>query len=350
MELEGLGALQAAFEKLKRKLQAEGLFAPERKRALPKYPARLGIVTSATGAAIRDILHVIRRRCAALEIVLASCRVQGEGSASEIACAIGLLNEWNATDDPAKRIDLILVARGGGSLEDLWAFNEEVLARAVFNSQIPIISGVGHEIDFTICDFVADFRAATPSAAAEIITEALYASREFIVEARANLRRMIEAELEARRDRVQQTHHRLQRCHPTRRLREYAQRVDEAQTKLARCAKTGLRNARQKWLTANHRFLRLRPSQALKIRRELVSQLQLEISRLMRLKLDLAKRRLEGNAAKLRLLSPLNVLERGYSITVDASSGKVIRDADEVHPGQTMETQLKKGKVRSVVE
>src|SRR6185312_12025806 len=165
--LQGTGALQIAFEKLKQRLQAEGLFAPERKRPLPKYPQRIGLVTSPTGAAIRDVLHVIRRRNPSLEIILVPCRVQGDGAAREIAAAIRLLNQFPSTFDLLARrseakearplpLDLILVTRGGGSLEDLWAFNEEIVARAIFESALPIVSAIGHEIDFTIIDFVAD--------------------------------------------------------------------------------------------------------------------------------------------------------------------------------------------------
>src|SRR5215470_3748252 len=193
VELQGIGALQIAFEKLKQKLAAEGLFAPERKRPLPRYPQRIGLVTSPTGAAIRDVLHVVQRRNPSLEIILAPCRVQGEGAAVEIAAAIRLLNEFNRRQEIGDRsqnaegqeqrgLDLILVTRGGGSLEDLWAFNEEIVARAIFHSQLPVVSGVGHEIDFTICDFVADVRAATPSAAAEIITEGVFSSCQFVAD------------------------------------------------------------------------------------------------------------------------------------------------------------------------
>src|SRR5450759_3248812 len=194
VELQGVGALQIAFEKLKQKLAAEGLFAPERKRPLPKYPQRIGLVTSPTGAAIRDVLHVVQRRNPGLEIILVPCRVQGEGAAEEIAAAIRLLNEFNSTQlaigDRQSAMDLILVTRGGGSLEDLWAFNEEVVARAIFESALPVVSQVGHEIDFTISDFVADMRAATPSAGAEIITEGVFASRQFV---ESLVRRMAQA-------------------------------------------------------------------------------------------------------------------------------------------------------------
>src|SRR5664280_1128052 len=229
VELQGIGALQVAFEKLKQKLQAEGLFAQERKRPLPKYPQCIGLVTSPTGAAIRDVLHVVRRRNPSLEIILAPCRVQGDGAAREVADAIRMLNEWNARAGlPAApgqlpkgghRIDLILVTRGGGSLEDLWAFNEEIVARAVFESQVPVVSAVGHEIDFTISDFVADVRAATPSAAAEIITEGVFASRQF----------------------VEGLVWRMMQAHPRKRLDESLQRLDDLQAGLLRCGKQGVR-------------------------------------------------------------------------------------------------------------
>ena len=216
VELQGVGALQIAFDKLKQKLAAEGLFAPERKRSLPDYPQRIGLVTSPTGAAIRDVLHVVQRRNPGLEIILAPCRVQGEGAAAEIAAAIRLLNEFGSrssgresapsesqsrlTSAATGGLDLILVTRGGGSLEDLWAFNEEAVARAIFESAIPVVSAVGHEIDFTISDFVADVRAATPSAAAEIITEGVFASREFVAEALGLLRQRVRQRAERARE------------------------------------------------------------------------------------------------------------------------------------------------------
>src|SRR6266536_3321758 len=166
LQPRGVGLLQARFETLKRKLQAEGLFAPERKRPLPKFPRRIGIVTSPTGAAIRDMLNVLRRRAPWLQILINPVRVQGTGAAQQIAVAIRELSMPNEAFAP---LDLIVVTRGGGSIEDLWEFNEEIVARAIFNSAVPIVSAVGHEIDFTICDFVADLRAPTPSAAAELI-------------------------------------------------------------------------------------------------------------------------------------------------------------------------------------
>src|SRR6201997_4342146 len=166
LQPRGIGLLQAKFEALKRKLETEGLFAPERKRPLPKFPRRIGIITSPSGAAIRDMLNVLRRRAPWLQILINPVRVQGAGAAQEIAVAIRELAMPNVNWQP---LDLIVVTRGGGSIEDLWEFNEEIVARAIFNSPVPIVSAVGHEIDFTICDFVADLRAPTPSAAAELI-------------------------------------------------------------------------------------------------------------------------------------------------------------------------------------
>src|SRR5438094_3496411 len=242
VELQGVGALQLAFERLKRKLQAEGLFAPERKRPLPRYPQRIGLVTSPTGAAFSDVLHVIQRRHSGLEIIFVPCRVQGEGASAEIATAIRLLNEFDAGQ--ASRLtgqaghlsylDLLLITRGGGSLEDLWAFNEEVVARALFESAVPVVSAVGHEIDFTISDFVADVRAATPSAAAEIITEGAFASRQFVAEASDWMAQRIHRRLEREEENFRQWTQRLLRLHPRRRLNEKLQLLEDLQTGLLR--------------------------------------------------------------------------------------------------------------------
>ncbi|HOB33268.1 MAG TPA: exodeoxyribonuclease VII large subunit, partial [Verrucomicrobiota bacterium] len=247
VELQGTGALQIAFDRLKQKLQAEGLFAPERKRPLPRFPQRIGLVTSPTGAAIRDVLHVIRRRNPALEIVLAPCRVQGDGAAREIAAAIRLLNEFAAgRADPkapgAPGLDLILITRGGGSIEDLWAFNEEIVARAIFDSAVPVVSGVGHEIDFTIADFVADLRAATPSAAAEIITEGVFSSCAFVSQASGRLQHLLRQRLRDKQEEFEDAARRLARMHPRRRFNEWLQRLDDLHASLLRCVQSGARS------------------------------------------------------------------------------------------------------------
>ncbi|MDD5141284.1 MAG: exodeoxyribonuclease VII large subunit [Verrucomicrobiales bacterium] len=329
IELRGVGALQIAFEKLKLKLAAEGLFAPERKRPLPKYPQRIGLVTSPTGAAIRDVLHVVQRRNPGLEIILAPCRVQGQGAAEEMAEAIRLLNEYNLSlVTRHSSLDLILVTRGGGSLEDLWAFNEETVARAIFESVIPVVSAVGHEIDFTISDFVADVRSATPSAAAEIITEGVFASRQL----------------------VGSLTQRMMRMHPRRQLNEHLQRLDDLQTGLLRQAKQGVQERGVAWRNLASRLRQVRPKEFLKQRREVLKASQRRLRELARVQFKNCKSLLAATESRLRLLGPEQVLARGYSITMDAASGRVLRDAVEVKAGQRLKTRLKKGEVSSRAE
>ncbi|MCI0747761.1 MAG: exodeoxyribonuclease VII large subunit [Verrucomicrobia subdivision 3 bacterium] len=349
IELQGLGALQLAFEKLKRKLEAEGLFATERKKAIPRHPQRIGLVTSETGAAIRDVLHVIERRQPSLQITLAACRVQGAGAAEEIAAAIRLLNEWSAEVDGSRRLDLILVTRGGGSLEDLWAFNEEVVARAIFDSALPIISAVGHEIDFTISDFVADLRAATPSAAAELITEGAFSSRTWLRETTAYLWQLTRRRLDAERAGVQRWQARLNRMHPRQRLRGQMQLVDDLYTAIQRCARQKLRDCSIHHDNLRRRLARVRPSLIL-------TQLRQKLRDLSRCLRDPARQRTKDGRAllkslreRLQLLSPENVLGRGYSITSDAATGKILRDAADTHAGQKIQTHLKKGILKSII-
>jgi exodeoxyribonuclease VII large subunit len=354
VELQGTGALQVAFEKLKQKLNAEGLFAPERKRPLPRYSQRIGLVTSPTGAAIRDVLHVVERRNPALEIILAPCRVQGAGAAEEIAAAIRLLNEFNsaplAVGHQRLAIDLILVTRGGGSLEDLWAFNEEVVARAIFESALPVVSAVGHEIDFTISDFVADVRAATPSAAAEIITEGVFASCQFLSEAAQRIRLLVRQQIEDKRYELTQAAQRLARVHPRRRLNDWLQRLDDAQTSLMRCAKQGARRQRLAWQALGDRLARVRPSVVLRQKRELLIQLERRLHEQVRQQLAIRKNGFAALQGRLRLLGPEQVLARGYSITTDAQSGKVLREANAVKVGQRLKTRLHAGEVFSRAE
>jgi|CZKM01.1.fsa_nt_gi exodeoxyribonuclease VII large subunit len=354
VELQGIGALQAAFEKLKQKLKAEGLFAPERKRALPRYPQRLGLVTSPTGAAIRDVLHVVERRNPALEIILVPCRVQGEGAAEEIAAAIRLLNEFNsaqlAIGNRQSAMDLILVTRGGGSLEDLWAFNEEVVARAIFESALPVVSAVGHEIDFTISDFVADVRAATPSAAAEIITEGVFSSCQFLSEAAQRIGQLARQQLEDKRYGLEQVAQRLARVHPRRRVNDWLQRLDDAQTGLLRCVKLGARGQRVTWRNIAERLMRVHPEVVLKQRREAFTQTEHRLNEQVRQQVKMRRNGLGALEARLRLLGPEQVLARGYSITSDAATGKVLREAGEVKVGQRLKTRLKTGHVISRAE
>ena len=349
IELQGIGALQVAFDRLKRKLQAEGLFAQERKRPLPKYPQRIGLVTSSTGAAIRDVLHVIERRHPGLEIVLSPCRVQGEGAAHEIAFALNLVNEWKLAD-ASRELDLILLTRGGGSLEDLWAFNEEVVARAIYQSAIPVVSAVGHEIDFTISDFVADLRAATPSAAAEIITEGAFASRRFIAETGANLKQIIAAYLGRTHDDLSVVLNRLARVHPRRVLNDKLQCLDELSGSLLRCLKRGHRHWHVAWQNLRQRLARERPAVLVKQRRQALGDLKRRLLDRWRTECQDRANVLAHLASRLRLLSPENVLGRGYSITLDRTSGKIIRSSADVKPRQELRTRLSDGQIDSIAD
>jgi exodeoxyribonuclease VII large subunit len=357
VQLQGIGALQAAFEKLKQKLSAEGFFAPERKRPLPPFPRRIGLVTSPNGAAIRDVLHVVARRNPLLQLVLAPCRVQGEGAADEIAAAIRLLNEYDALQRQAGPVsllaaplDLILVTRGGGSLEDLWAFNEEAVARAIFDSALPVVSAVGHEIDFTISDFVADLRAATPSAAAEIITEGVYSSIPFIVAAGQRLRQLVMQRLADKIEELDGVCQRLARMHPRRKLNDWLQRLDDLTTTLRRSTRKSLRDQALAIRNLTDRLARVRPANLLKQRREVLVLAAERLREQARHRLTEANNRLCTLDARLRLLGPEQVLARGYSITTDAETGAVLRDATTVKPGQKLMTRLKKGALLSRVE
>ena len=352
VELQGAGALQLAFERLKQKLQAEGLFAPEHKRPLPRYPQRIGIVTSPTGAALQDVRRVVQRRHPGLELVLAPARVQGDGAGAEIAAAIGLLNEWSAARADAARdgLDLILVTRGGGSLEDLWAFNEEIVARAIFESALPVVSAVGHEIDFTISDFVADLRAATPSAAAEIITEGAFASRQVIAQAAARLGQLTRQKFGREEDFWRRLCQRLARAHPRRHLNEKLQRLDDLETSLGHRMKARCRDGRAAWSSLAQRLLRVRPSQALAHRRDDLREMARRLPEAAQRVWRDHQNRWAHADARLRLLSPLSVLDRGYSITTDAVSGRVIRSVTDVRPGQRLATRVQTGEIHSVVE
>ena len=359
-EPQGVGALQAAFERLKAKLDAEGLFAAERKRRIPEFPRRVGLVTSPTGAAIQDVLHVVGRRFAGIEFVLVPVRVQGQGAAAEIAGAIGLLNRWSArgeaggkggqADHPVPRLDVILVTRGGGSLEDLWCFNEEIVARAIAASAVPVISAVGHEIDFTIADLVADLRAATPSAAAEILTQAYVDSAGFVAAAGQRLRQMVRRRLVHAEEEARGLARRFLRAHPRRRLEERGQRLDDLASALARMGRTATKPGQAQVANLAGRLSALKPAAAIARRRRELAELVRRLSGLMQ---DQLAERKEGVARLgdgLRLLSPVSVLQRGYSITLDADSGAVVRDAAGLAPGRRLRTRLARGEVASVVE
>lgn len=298
IEPRGVGALELAFQQLKEKLQKEGLFDQSHKIPMPELATRIGIVTSPTGAAIRDILNIVRRRFSNIEVIINPVKVQGEGAKDEIASAIRQFNKLGG-------VDVIIVTRGGGSLEDLWAFNEEVVARAIYDSKLPVISAVGHEIDFTIADFVADLRAPTPSAAAELVIP---------------------------------------------RKEDLVNRINNARIRL----KNSLSGTLE---TLSERFASLKDSYVLRQPLNIVTQYQQEIDDL---KKDLGIRvdhivKMRGESfnflgGKLGALNPLAILNRGYSVTVKLPEGAILKNIESLSKGDTIETRLGKGKFRSIVE
>ena len=338
LQLRGVGLLQVKFEALKRKLEAEGLFAPGRKRPLPKFPRRIGIVTSPSGAAIRDMLNVLRRRAPWLEILIDPVRVQGTGAAQEIAVAIRELAQMTVAqlckllpqvetlrhaEQPA--LDLIVVTRGGGSIEDLWEFNEEIVARAIFNSGVPVVSAVGHEIDFTICDFVADLRAPTPSAAAELIVPDIFdLQRRLDGCTRALLRQLLSRVRDAQQ-RLDHTRETLQRC--------LAHKIDSYKGNLAHITKAlQARSPGRELMMRRNRFADLH-------RRLVASPARL---------LENARHRFSRIEGILRVLGPDATLRRGYSITMN-ERGKIIRTIAGARPKMKIRTRVSDGEFTSEI-
>lgn len=300
MEPKGLGALQLAFEQLKKKLEAEGLFAEEKKQALPFLPHNIGIITSPTGAALRDMVHVLHRRFPRVNILLYPVHVQGEEAPAEIVRALSEMNEF-------KELDVLILGRGGGSLEDLWAFNTEGVARAIAASKIPVVSAVGHETDFTISDFVADLRAPTPSAAAELTVPVLEDLESMLSERAGQLFKLMQRLLQVKRGELQYFSSHLK--HPKQRLQEYAQHIDLLTDRLRKAMTDRLADRRAHW-----NFL----------------------------------------AGKLEALSPLAILKRGYSIAhllrPDGTKGPILKDAKQAVKGDLLQLSLHKGEIRARVE
>ncbi len=349
VELDGVGALQRAFEQLKAKLESEGLFASERKREIPRYCFRLGIVTSESAAALRDVLQVTGRRHPALEWVLHPTRVQGQDASDEIVGAIHGLNRYSMSLPPERRLGAILITRGGGSLEDLWAFNEESVARAVAASALPTISAIGHETDFTICDFVADLRAPTPSAAAELVTEGIFASRDGVEHAAGQMQAILERELEYLEGILRQVGRRLAVLHPRRVIERCRVRIDDFENGLARTLSGRKRGVVQQLDRLTFALSQLQPRRRL-VRENGHVQLQAEhLAKLVRQTWKARRQQMDYFDRVLKLLSPLNILERGYSITRESESGRVVRSIKEIDRGTLLTTLLCDGEIHSEV-
>jgi exodeoxyribonuclease VII large subunit len=342
MEDAGLGALKRQFEELSARLAAEGLFAPERKRPLPVLPKRIGVITSPSGAAIRDILHVLARRFAAVPVLIYPVAVQGAAAAPELVAALRAAGR-------RAECDVLILARGGGSLEDLWAFNDETLARTIAACPIPVISGIGHEIDFTIADFAADVRAPTPSAAAEI---AVPDGEEWLASMNRldhRLRRGMLRRVEAQRERLRWLTGRAARVSPMARLSQQTQRLDDLEQRLTRALRQILADRRSE--LGEHRSRLWQSSPVARVRNSVAIHAALfaRLKAATLARLQQARERLAPLARTLKAVSPLATLDRGYAI-VSREDGVILRNAADAAPGSMIEARLAVGKVRAKVE
>lgn len=340
LEPAGVGALQLAFMQLKERLAREGIFDASHKRPLPTFPRRVGVVTSPTGAAIHDILNVLKRRFASVEILLYPVRVQGEGAAVEIARAIDDMNRLGLAE-------VLIVGRGGGSLEDLWAFNEEVVTRAVHRSRIPVISAVGHETDWTICDFAADLRAPTPSAAAELVIASSVELRGRLEALDHRLRLAIETRCAGMASRIDALRRSLH--DPGTMLGHLAQRVDDLAARLERALQTSVARNRGQFDRLQAGLLHVNPGRAVEDLHQRLNLLSMQCERLMTDKFEGIRHVFARAAARLEVLSPLKTLSRGYAIAT-TTTGTVVTDTSQLATGDRVKLQLHHGKAICRVE
>jgi exodeoxyribonuclease VII large subunit len=341
LEDAGFGALQRQFDELRTRLAAEGLFAAERKRSLPTLPRRIGVITSPTGAAVRDILHVLARRFPAIPVLIYPVPVQGAQAAADISAALRLASR-------RAECDVLILARGGGSLEDLWAFNDEGLARAIVACTLPIITGIGHEVDFTIADFAADVRAPTPSAAAELAVPDAAEWLESLARSFIRLERCMRRRLDEDRRRLTWLAGRAGRLSPSAQLRQQAQRLDEFDERLVRALRSRLSASRERLRWLSGRAAQASPATRLAHRAGQFDALAQRLARSGARVVERGRERLTLLMRTLNAVSPLATLERGYAI-VTSPEGAVLRDAAEAPPGTVVEARLASGRLRATV-
>jgi exodeoxyribonuclease VII large subunit len=342
MEERGEGKLRRAYELLRKKLEMAGLFAPAHKKPLPPFPKCIGVITSATGAAIRDILTVLKRRHASVPVIIYPTLVQGETAAPAIVKAIQAANR-------RKECDVLIVARGGGSLEDLWPFNEEIVAHAIYASELPIISGVGHEVDFTIADYVADLRAATPSAAAELSAPDCGELLQALLRQKQQIGRLIKTKLAASKQQIEWTQKHLLQLHPKRRLLEKMQRLDFCEQTLVQLQKHFLNKLQTKVKDCESRLHRITPLHRIQSLQHQVHVQQQKLISLMTTKLIQKQTQLVNVSGKLDGISPLATLQRGYAIASTAQQ-KIVRAASDVKAGDQLKIRIMQGEIDCIVE
>ena len=341
LEDAGEGELRRRYEELKAALAAEGLFDVAAKRPLPKLPRRIGLVTSPAGAAIRDILHILKRRFPSIPVVVYPVAVQGAGAAQEIARALNVASA-------RAEVDVLILARGGGSLEDLWSFNEEVVARAIRACRIPVVAGVGHETDTTIADFAADLRAPTPSGAAEVVVPDQAEWRRVLSSHQTRLTAVVRRQLRSHHERLGFLQRRLTQSHPRHRLRDRTQRLDELESRLLTAWRRDQdsREARLRWLST--RLAQTHPGRLLEQQTTDLSRLSDRLGRAIAHQLSRHRSRFETAVRTLQAVSPLATVERGYAI-VTADGGAVLRDTAGVQMGSQIEVRLGRGRLRATV-
>ncbi len=342
MEPKGLGSLQLAFEQLKARLQAEGLFDSARKKPIPLLPRCIGIVTSPTGAAIHDILRILKRRHENVRVLIYPARVQGEGAATEIAAGVKYLNTL-------PEVDVMIVGRGGGSLEDLWAFNEEVVARAIVASRIPVISAVGHEVDYTIADFVADLRAPTPSAAAEIVISKKVELAEQIANQERRLKQSLHFSLSLLRNKVLVLSSERVFASVENKLAFYRQRLDELSFRMGISGVEKLHLLREKLHTSLNSLSRLDLRQFIKAKEQIVVHQKERIQGKASLGLQLLRGKVVTLEVSLQALNPLAVLDRGYAVCRD-SHGNILKDSRGLKVGDHFTVRLARGGIQGIAE
>ncbi len=342
MEQAGAGALQKKFEELKQKLAAEGLFSEAGKQSLPEVPACIGVITSRTGAAIRDVLSVIARRFPSVPVKLFPVPVQGEESAPAICHALELAQQYGACD-------VLLLVRGGGSLEDLWSFNEESVARAIFNCSIPVVSGVGHEVDITIADFVADHRAATPTAAAETVTPDQQAWMQTLDWYQSRLHQLAGEKITRAGERLSWLRTRLTQQHPLANLQRLGQRVNDIDKRMRMTMDYKIRAASDRMQHLHTRLLSCSPAINIRNYRNNIERLQQQAQFHIRSAVEQRKSHLSTLASTLNAISPLQTLSRGYSITSNAD-GQAITNTDSVSQNELINTRLHSGQLISRIE
>jgi exodeoxyribonuclease VII large subunit len=341
VEPKGIGALQLAFEQLKERLAAEGLFDQERKKSLPAFPQTVGLVTSITGAAIHDILTVLQKRWPLLHIIIAPVQVQGEGAARQIADAVASLNSM-------REIDVIIVGRGGGSWEDLWSFNEETVVRAIVASRIPVVSAVGHEVDVTLADLAADVRAPTPSAAAEMVVPVLSHLIEQLENCTVRTQRLVRQRCAFERHRLQAKLSELSRVRFE--VQEKSQRVDELTGRLCHALDELNSTMKQRLRDRQHDLLSCSPLFFVKQGLTLIPQLVTRLHRQMKSVTLYRRQRIQRTVAELNNLSPLAILGRGYSLLQNLGTGQIIRRAQDVRVGDELTARLASGQLGCVVK